>query len=417
MASIYPFRAFRYSQTAGDLNHLVTQPYDKISPSMQAKYLAASPYNVVRIILGERFPTDTDTDNVYSRAASYLKEWTSSGILEQDREPGLYAYFQEFTVPDTGERLVRKGFIGLGAVEDYSAGIVHRHEKTLAGPKKDRMELLERTRAHFGQIFMLYPDRERQVDSILDRIAATIEPDAVVEDEYEARHSLWRVADPGAIAEIQRLMSDKKLLIADGHHRYETAVAFSKAHPELEDAKRVMITFVNMYSDGLRILPTHRVLSNLRRFSPEQLVNKLRGRFQVAPVDSTEALHQRLTEPHPAKLRIGLALQGDPSLFVIEKERARRDLDIRILHEAILAGMLGIDEESVREQRNLTYVRGLIPAVEAVQSGEAQAAFIMEPVSVEQVGEISFGGGVMPQKSTDFYPKLLSGLTIYYLQS
>jgi uncharacterized protein (DUF1015 family) len=155
LARISPFQPYRYSSKAGPLDKLVTQPYDKISPAMQSRYLAQSPYNLVRVILGERFLSDTDQQNVYTRAAAYLNDWVSSGVLARDPEPSLYAYYQEFTVPDSGEKLQRKGFIGLGAVEDYSAGVVHRHEQTLSGPKKDRLELLRHTRAHFGQLFML----------------------------------------------------------------------------------------------------------------------------------------------------------------------------------------------------------------------------------------------------------------------
>ncbi|MGA6981315.1 MAG: DUF1015 domain-containing protein, partial [Candidatus Sulfotelmatobacter sp.] len=154
---IWPFQPYRYSALAGPVQNLVTQPYDKISPGMQARYLSLSPYNLVRIILGERAPTDNEGDNPYTRAAALLKDWIGSGILEHESAPSVFAYFQRFTAPDSGQILERKGFIGLGAVEDYAAGVVHRHEQTLSGPKKDRMELLRHTHAHFGQIFMLYP--------------------------------------------------------------------------------------------------------------------------------------------------------------------------------------------------------------------------------------------------------------------
>src|SRR5690349_1563303 len=209
LARISPFQPYRYSPKAGPLDKLVTQPYDKISPAMQSRYLAQSPYNLVRVILGERFPSDTDQQNVYTRAAAYLNDWVTSGVLAREQEPSLYAYYQEFTVPDSGEKLQRKGFIGLGAVEDYSAGVVHRHEQTLSGPKKDRLELLRHTRAHFGQLFMLYPDRELAVDRCLDE-AARAQPDATITDEYGAIHRVWRISDPARIRQIQHLMTDKK---------------------------------------------------------------------------------------------------------------------------------------------------------------------------------------------------------------
>src|SRR5689334_6640786 len=189
LARISPFQPYRYSPKAGPLDKLVTQPYDKISPAMQSRYLAQSPYNLVRVILGERFPSDTDQQNVYTRAAAYLNDWVTSGVLAQDREPSLYGYYQEFTVPDSGEKLQRKGFIGLGAVEDYSAGVVYRHEQTLSGPKKDRLQLLRHTHAHFGQIFMLYPDQPETIDAMLDA-GTRGRPLIEVTDEYGAIHRM-----------------------------------------------------------------------------------------------------------------------------------------------------------------------------------------------------------------------------------
>src|SRR5579872_6877768 len=209
MARIFPFQPYRYSPAAGPLANLVTQPYDKISPEMRARYLALSPFNLVRLILGERFDTDTESHSVYTRATGFLKDWIDRGILVRDSEPALFAYLQDFCVPDTGERLSRHGFIGLGAVEDYSAGIVHRHEQTLAGSKKDRLELLRHTHAHFGQIFMLYPDPEREIDRMLEE-SSQEQPVAVVTDEYGAEHRLWRIAGAQRINAIRNLMAPKK---------------------------------------------------------------------------------------------------------------------------------------------------------------------------------------------------------------
>jgi uncharacterized protein (DUF1015 family) len=412
LANIYPFRPYRYSAKAGDLNDLVTQPYDKINPAMRSRYLSLSPYNLVRVILGERQAADTETDNVYTRAAKHFNDWIGEGMLEQEHRPAFYAYFQEFTPPDSQERMTRKGFIGLGAVEDYSANIVHRHEYTLSGPKKDRMQVLEATHAHFGQIFMLYPDREGAIDRILDE-AATREPDAVVNDEYGAVHRLWRIDDEQKIAEIQQLMSDKKLLIADGHHRYETALGFREKNPQVEDAKRVMMTFVNMYSPGLKILATHRVLSNLDGFDVNQLLERAGGKFTIHRVSTVEELKTLLEDT--GTLRIGIAAQGSAKFFVLERSRTDKDLDVRVLHDGLLRDTLGIGDEAVRDEKHIKYVRGVEAAVDEVKNG-AQVAFLLQPTSVDQVANTSFAGGVMPQKSTDFYPKLLSGLTIYRLE-
>ena len=384
----------------------MTQPYDKISPEMQARYLSLSSYNVVRIILGERSPEDSEQDNPYTRAAGLLKNWIGSGILEHENEPSVYAYFQKFTAPDTGETMERKGFIGLGAVEDYAAGIVHRHEQTLSGPKKDRMELLRHTCAHFGQIFMLYPDPQLVIDRILEKTAAEA-PLMCLEDEYGVTHRVWKISDRGVIARMQALMADKKLLIADGHHRYETALAFRNQNLGLKDAEKVMMTFVNMHSPGLEILATHRVLSGISA----DLVKNIPGR----PLASIDELKQVFRSPAPDRVRIGLALaSGDIRLY--ERERQPGELDVKVLHEELLGTELGISAEAVRDQKHIDYVRGLDAAYEKVRTGGAQVAFLLEPVSVQQVADVAFGGGVMPQKSTDFYPKLLSGLTIYKLE-
>ena len=408
MAKIYPFQPFRYTEKAGPTENVVTQPYDKISPAMQSRYLALSPYNLVRVILGERKPGDSDKDNVYTRAAGYLNAWIAAGVLARDAQPGLFPYFQEFTVPDTGERLVRKGFIGLGAMEDYSAGVVHRHEQTLSGPKKDRMELLRHTHAHFGQIFMLYPDPEGAIDALLDQAARGAALTEVT-DEYGAIHRLWKIADA---APIQQLIADKKLLIADGHHRYETALAFRKDNPNLAGSDRVMMTFVNMHSPGLKILATHRLVSGLRQNVAEGFPRQAAAAFHVEEIDSVGRLQQAWTGGQGRTI-IGAAI--GPRLFLLEDRDSHGELDVRVLHERILGKLLGISEEAVRDEKNLHYVRGIDAAIEEARSGRAQIAFLLKPTSIEQVAETSFGGGVMPQKSTDFYPKLLSGLTIYKL--
>jgi uncharacterized protein (DUF1015 family) len=406
LARIFPFQPYRYSPKAGPIDKLVTQPYDKISPAMQTRYLSLSPYNLVRVILGERLPTDSDHDNVYTRAAAYLNDWIEKGILAREAEPSLYAYYQEFALPDTGQKLLRKGFIGLGAVEDYAAGVVHRHEQTLSGPKKDRMELLKHTHAHFGQLFMLYPDPDLAIDRLLDETAAA-PPAASALDEDGATHRVWKISDPAAIRRIQELMSDKKLLIADGHHRYETALAFRNDNPELAGADKVMMTFVNMHSPGLRILATHRVLKGLPDFDSHGFPAKA-GADRVGSIDE---LRSRFGKPAPEKIRIGIATKYGIALF--ERYRKGGESDVAVLHKYLLGEILGISEEAVREEKYLEYVRGLDAAYGKVRDGSAQVAFLLEPTPIGQVAEVAFSGGVMPQKSTDFYPKLLSGLTIY----
>src|SRR4029079_8487629 len=225
MAKIFPFRSLRYALNKVPIEKVVTQPYDKISKEMQDRYYALHPNNIIRIILGKPTPEDTPSNNVYTRAAAYLKEWRASGVLEQLQAPAFFVYYQRFTVPGTNEVRVRKGFVGAGQLEDYKNKVVFPHERTLTGPKKDRLELLRHTRTQFEQIFMLYEDPEQQIDRKLDEIARQ-KPDIQIEDEYGVQHTVWIVSDPQAVGFIQQQMADKKMIIADGHHRYETALAF-----------------------------------------------------------------------------------------------------------------------------------------------------------------------------------------------
>src|SRR5882724_7415748 len=225
MAEIIPFKALRYDPDQVKLEDVLTQPYDKITPEMQSKYYERSTHNLVRIILGKAGETDTDVFNVYTRAAEYLHDWRSSGILKQDSDSGIYAYSQTFTVPGTRELQERRGLIALGRIHDYADGVVHRHEQTLSKPRADRLNLLRATRAHFGQIFMLYSDPDNAVETLL-KAKANEEPDTSVLDEYETLHRIWRVHEPKLIQAIQERMSGKDLMIADGHHRYETALAY-----------------------------------------------------------------------------------------------------------------------------------------------------------------------------------------------
>jgi uncharacterized protein (DUF1015 family) len=415
LATIQPFRPFRYTAKAGDPAHLLTQPYDKISPAMRARYLAASPYNLVRIILGERRESDNDSDNVYTRANRYLNDWIREGILAQDEEPGFYAYAQEFQVPDSGERLTRMGFIGIGKIEDYSAGVVFRHEQTLSGPKKDRLELLRKARAHFGQIFMLYPDPDGTVDQLLDA-ASSGPPVLNVHDDDGALHRLWPITGVGEVAGIRALMAPRPLLIADGHHRYETALAYRNEHPGDAAAEYVMMTFVNMHSPGVKILATHRVVRNLAGFDPIHFFEKaVKAGWSVAALGSLDNVKKRLAAKDPGKVQIGVITRGEARLM--QHPRKEGQLDVPVLHQDVLGGLLGIGEEAVRDERNLKYVRGIDAAAAEVTAGDAEIAFLLEPTPIDDMARIAFAGGVMPQKSTDFYPKLLSGVTIYKLDS
>jgi uncharacterized protein (DUF1015 family) len=440
MAEIHPFRAFRYDPQRVSPAQVVTQPYDKITPALQDRYYAASPHNLVRIILGRREESDNTADNVYSRAGAYFRDWRQQGVLRQDSHPSIYVYSQRFTLPGSSAEVERRSFIGLGRIEDYSAGVVFRHEQTLAKPKADRLDLLRATRAHFGQIFVVYED-SGQVESLLDTNA---EPDISVADEYGVVHRVWQVSDPGLINSVRTAMLDKKLIIADGHHRYETALTYRNerraadssspaSSPGTSPYELVMMTFVNMNSPGLLILPTHRLVHGLASFSEEKFRNSARAFFDIDEVDA--ALDARsataiLRESGRAGTSI-LAVTANrafllhhPNPNATEQIFAgfslrQEALDVVQLHKCLLEKVLNLSEESIRNQENISYVRDAGEALSQVRDtsgSRANIAFLMSPCRMTQVRDIAFAGEVMPQKSTDFYPKLLSGLTVYALE-
>lgn len=434
MAHIFPFRGWRYNPGRVELSQVLTQPYDKITPAMQDRYYAASPYNLVRIILGRPETQDSATSNVYVRAATCFSDWRKSGILRQDSELSIYCYIQDFTKPGAKDTLQRRGFIALGQIEDYSAEVVFRHEQTLAKPKADRLDLLRATKAHFGQIFMLYSDPAGEVDRLL---TSATDPQIDVHDEYGVQHRVWKVSDPELISKVQAHMRDKNLIIADGHHRYETALNYrnerrAAAKPAQDNPapyEMVMITFINMDSPGLVILPTHRVVHGLPAFSPESFRNAARKYFSVDEVDpaiDASRATRILREAGHAGTAF-LAVAADRA-FLIDTPRGnayemfaglslqQQFLDVVQLHKCLLEGILGISQEAIRDQLNISYVRDAEEALARVRTGAANIAFLMNPARMSQVRDIAFAGEVLPQKSTDFYPKLLSGLAIYALE-
>jgi len=446
MAQVYPFRAFRYNtgNAHAPYDKLLTQPYDKISPVMQDKYYAADPHNLITVEKGRAYPTDTPQNNVYTRAAGALQDWIGRRVVTQDPEPAFYGYTQEFTVPGTKERRTRRGFIGAGKLEEYSAGVVFRHEHTLSGPKADRLEMLRNTRTHTGQLFMLYSDPARTVDKSLEHAEATATPVAEMRDEYDVVHRLWMFAEPEQVAAIQSAMADQKLVIADGHHRYETALNYrnecrTRAGKLIPDAfyERAMMTFVNTHSEGLTILPTHRVAAQLHDFNWAEVRRHLEPWFSAEAFpfhdehSKAEARQKFLAHLGHARERRAIgaypaAEDGKRAFYVLTlREGAdlahllpgvsplQRELDVVLLHDGILEPALGITPQSVTAEANLTYEREAGAAIEAVDSGAAQMAFFLNACDVQQVMKIATSGEVMPQKSTDFFPKLMSGITMY----
>jgi uncharacterized protein (DUF1015 family) len=440
MAEIQPFRAYRYDTNRVALKDVLTQPYDKISPEMQDRYYAASPYNLITIEKGRVLPGDSDTNNVYTRAAKKVDEWITDKILAQDAAPSIYIYSQEFLVPGTQTRRVRIGFIALGRVEDYDAHVVFRHERTLSAPKADRIELLRQTRVQTGQLFLLYDDPSRIIDSLLEDTARKSAP-LELTDEYGVIHRLWPVDDPAFVRRIQSAMKDKKLVIADGHHRYETALNYrnegrakaGKADP-LAACEFAMMTFINTHSKGLTVLPTHRVVGSLANFDFEKFRKSLAPYFDwyAYPFQNPEEratafaeFRKDLEGESHGRRAIGVYPGGGSFfLFLLRRDadlenvlpdisEGQRGLDVVLLHRLILDKGLGISAEAVAAEKNVGYEREIEAAIARVDRGEAQIAFLLKAVRVQQVADIALAGDVLPQKSTDFYPKLLSGVAIY----
>jgi len=451
MAEIQPFRAYRYDTNRVAPADVLTQPYDKITPAMQERYYAASPYNLIAIEKGRALPGDSPENNVYTRAASTVDQWIAEKILLRDPAPAVYVYAQDFEVPGTHSRRERIGFIALTRVEDYDAHVVFRHERTLSAPKADRIELLRNTRAQTGQLFLLYDDPARRIDSLLEETARA-KPPLELRDEFGVTHRLWPVSDPALVAKIQKAMTPQKLVIADGHHRYETALHYrdecraraGKTDP-MAASEFAMATFINTHSKGLTILPTHRTVANLPNFAFETFRKALAPYFDwysypFANSDDRRSSYAEfrkdLESRSHGRRAIGVyAAPGDapnqpgPAFYLFALQRgldleevlpdvpdAQRHLDVVLLHRLMLHKGLGITPEDVASEKNVGYEREMDAAIAAVDSGRAQIAFLLNPVPVKQVVDIALGGNVMPQKSTDFYPKLLSGIAIYRLE-
>jgi uncharacterized protein (DUF1015 family) len=447
MAQVYPFRAYRYDAAKAPHNRVLTQPYDKISPTMQEQYYAADPHNLIAIEKGKTYESDSPQNNVYTRAAQAVQDWIRGHIIVSDPAPSFYAYSQEYTVPGSQQRQTRRGFIGAGKLEEYSACVVFRHEHTLSGPKADRLELLRKTRLHTGQLFMLYSDAEKRVDKILAEAESGGHPATELQDEYGVLHRLWVIAEPGRVSAIQSAMKGQKLVIADGHHRYETALTYrnerrTQAGRVDPDAsyERAMMTFVNTESEGLLILPGHRVAARLHDFRWPDVRRYLEPWFaaETFPFENgqdkaaararflgklVETGQQRAIGAYPASENgkhayylLTLRPGADLARLLPNVSPLQRELDVVLLHEGILEPVLGITPQAVTAEANLTYERDANAALDAVDRGAAEIAFLLNACGVDQVMKIATAGEVMPQKSTDFYPKLLSGITMYRVE-
>jgi uncharacterized protein (DUF1015 family) len=430
MANIAPFRGIRYnSHKVGDLSKVVSQPYDRVRYGLQDEYHDLHPYNIVRIIKGRAFDDDTAENSVYTRAHDFFQTWLDAGYLLRDPAPALYVYHQTFTLPN-GTELTRKAFITALELVEFSEGTVLPHERTLAGPKVDRLNLLRATETNFGQIFMLYPDAENRINAIFDRAIAGREPDVDVRELFEkdVRQQVWVVTDPDAIAQVVDEMAPKQgLIIADGHHRYETALNFRaemrEKHPGAPaDAafNYRMVTLVSMDDPGLTILPTHRQMHSYTAKTTAQILADATEYFEVTPMTDRAALKGALAKASPTDRRIGfydgryylLRLNSPEIMAQIAPGHAEewRMLDVSILHEVLIERVMGISKERVAAKENIDYHRDLDMSISHVDEGKALCVYIMHPTRMAEVKACSDKGAKMPQKSTDFYPKVITGL-------
>jgi uncharacterized protein (DUF1015 family) len=430
MANLAPFRGIRYNPNkVEELSRVVSQPYDRVRYGLQDEYYDLHPYNIVRIIKGRELEDDALDHNVYSRASDYCHTWLDAGILLRDTEPALYVYHQTFTLAN-GTELTRRAFVSGLELAEFSEGIVLPHEKTLSGPKVDRLNLLRATAVNFGQIFMLYPDAENRINLLFDAAIDGRPPEIDVRELFEkdVRQQMWVVTDPGVIATVVAEMASKTgLIIADGHHRYETALNYRDemrmAHPDAPANAGFnyrMVTLVSMDDPGLTILPTHREMHSYTAKTTAQILEDAAGYFDIAPMADRAALEAALAGATPADRRIGfydgayfsLRLEDLESMARIAPDRAPewRSLDVSVLHELLIERVMGIDKERVAAKENVEYHRDLDLAIARVDEGKAQCVFIMNPTRMVEVKACSEVGAKMPQKSTDFYPKVITGL-------
>jgi len=413
MAKIVPFKGIRYNPDKINIADVVTKPYDKISVTEQEEYYKQDPHNVVRLILGKQSDTDTENDNRYTRAADFLANWLDGNVLLKEERPVLYLYDQDFEI-EGRQLMTRRALVGLGEVVPYSDKIVFPHEKTLSGPKKDRLALSEATKTQFGHIFMLYKDDKNKINGLLDEVSQK-EPLYCVKDKNGVFHKLWIADNADLMESVCSEMSDKQLLIADGHHRYETALNMRTQRGD--NYKYHLMSFVNIYDPGLIIRPTHRIIKNVSVGVIDNLMGRIEAFFKVDKISAEDF--------NPADLDgVKFGFYDGSNLYRISlknknilKEKMTHgkpdswyDMPIAVLHELILEGMLGIDKEKLASQTNVNYAETVSVGINMVDKDVHQAAFFVNSTPIEKVCDVAFSGNTMPQKSTDFYPKIHTGL-------
>ncbi|MCE5186598.1 MAG: DUF1015 domain-containing protein [Planctomycetaceae bacterium] len=429
---IKPFKALRYNRdVAGNPADCIAPPYDVIDADLQKRLYEKSPYNIVRADRAIRNSTDDANENVYTRARDFLEKAAADRALVEDQRPALYAYVQDFNI--AGKVLQRSGIIAAGKLVEFGQG-VQPHEKTLEGPKADRLNLTRATACQLGQVFMLYDDPVN-IDRTLIEIAMRQEALVDAIDEEGVRHRLFSLNDPKDIDAFVRMMTDKQTIIADGHHRYETALNYWR-ETRNEEAGWQMMTFINMRNEGLVIQPTHRLLVNMHDFDVRALFSKLLSEFNIVRFDfdgpakksqARKAMFDLMKQAEKDNA-FGFYAGGNAFYTIILKDRqamvrmcpqmspASQSLDVNVLHKLILEKHLGIGDAKLASQSNLAYIKDLGNAIDTsiakVDAGKSQGVFFVNPTRIEQVQAVAAAGEKMPQKSTFFYPKIFSGLTI-----
>jgi len=428
MATIVPFRGLRYNQEkVKKLSSVVTPPYDIIDEAAQARYYAEDPVNIIRLELGLIFPQDTACNNRYTRAAQYLHKWMEDQTLIAEDSPVLYLYQQEFTIK--GKRLIRNGLLCGLKVEPYENGNILPHEETLSKPKADRLHLMRSTHANFSSIFGLYSDPKKVIDNSLIKYSQEKPADISIEDEAGEFHRVWVVSDQKIIDKIVKTMADKKIFIADGHHRYETALGYAEEMKEqgLTGYDYVMATLVNLFDEGLVVLPTHRVAGKLKDFKMSSFLQQLENLFRIekrGDKDNLPALIEEMASKGEKEHVFGLYASQELYLLTLkdfpqaaaylpaEKSDAWKNLDVALLDNLILDQILGIGEQERRNQENLAYSRSEEWVVEQVDNKSYQIGLLINPTRVQEIVDVASARDKMPQKSTYFYPKLITGLVI-----
>ncbi|MBN2011488.1 DUF1015 domain-containing protein [candidate division KSB1 bacterium] len=427
MAEVQPFRGFMFNEDkAGSIRLLVSQPYDTISAEMQTRYYQASDYNFARVIKGKEFKSDSASETVYTRANAYLNAWIANDIVRQDDEPAIYAYEQVYEVTP-GHPKSRLGYIALLKLENFDAHVVFPHEQTHSGPKVDRYKLMEATHANTGMIFMLYSDPRNAINAILRDQMVTMPAlfDFDMGDDITQR--IWRINDTDAIQQIQALMTANSLIIADGHHRYETALKFRDDHPEIPGAAYCMMAFINMDDPGLSVLPTHRLFKNLPGEIFENLHTKIENYFNIDSFSIADkqlflndlkkqgAIHHTFGLYDGGNKFYSLSIKDTNiinSLFPSDMSTDLRHLDVAIFNEIIVKHVLHIQSNI---ESHISYSKDGDESIELVDNGNFQLAFFLNPTKISQIKAITSKGERMPQKSTYFYPKLVSGLIFHKL--